>query len=245
MARQTLLLLPGLLCDETVWRNQIAALGAAFDCRVANYGSLNSLGAMADHVLAQAPERFAVAGHSMGGRVALEVFRQAPERVTQIALLNTGFRPLPSGEAGREEERGRYALLAVAREQGMRAMAAKWIPPMLHPERRNDPAIVEEIAAMFARKSPAIFEAQIQALLGRPDCTDLLPRIQCPALVLTGSHDAWSSPRQHEEIAAAIPGSELAIVPDCGHMSTMERPEELTFALSEWIACAPNERIER
>lgn len=235
MATRTLILLPGLLCDETVWREQLAAFRPEFECRVAGYGSLETLQSMATHVLTSAPERFAIAGHSMGGRIAFEVVRQAPHRVTHLAVLDTGFRPLAGGDAGEREKEGRYGLLAIAREQGMRAMAAKWTPPMLHPGRREDPALLEEIAAMFDRKTPEIYAAQINALLTRPDCTGLLPQIDCPALVLTGREDAWSTPKQHEEIAAAIPGSELVIVPDCGHMSTMEQPTHLTFALRKWI----------
>ena len=235
MARRTILLLPGFLCDETVWKNQLAALRPHYDCVVPDYGLLDSFGAMASHVLAEAPERFAVAGHSMGGRIALEIFRQEPHRVTHMALLDTGYRALPPGEVGVEEERKRRALLGIAREQGMRAMAATWTPPMLHPSRRNDPSLLEEIAAMFDRKQPDHFEAQMNALLTRPDCAGLLPRMRCPALVLTGAEDTWSPPRQHAEIAAAIPGSTLAVIPECGHMSTMERPEDLTFELGKWM----------
>lgn len=229
------MLLPGFLCDETVWKNQLAVLRPHFECLAPDYGTLDSFTAMARHVIEQAPDRFAVAGHSMGGRIALEIFRQAPGRVTHIALLDTGYRALPSGDAGREEERKRRALLAIARERGMRAMAANWIPPMLHPARRNDSALVEEITSMFERKTPDIFEAQMNALLARPDCLDILTGIRCPALVLTGSDDTWSHPRQHEEIAAAIPGSTLAVVPECGHMSTMECPGDITSALKKWI----------
>lgn len=235
MARRTVVLLPGFLCDQTVWKDQLAALRPHFDCLVPDYGSLDSFTTMARRVIAQAPEHFAVAGHSMGGRIALEIFRQAPDRVSHLALLDTGYRALPPGDAGRDEERNRRALLGIAREQGMRAMAAKWTPPMLHSSRRNDAALLEEIAVMLDRKKPDHFEAQMNALLARPDCIDLLPQIRCPTLVLTGVDDTWSPPRQHEEIAAAIAGSTLALIPECGHMSTMERPEDLTLALQKWI----------
>lgn len=228
----TLVLLPGFLCDETVWREQIPA----FDCVIPDYGVLESLPAMATSVLNQAPPQFALAGHSMGGRIALEMFRQAPGRITHIALFNTGCHARPEGEAGAEEERGRRRLLAIAREQGMRAMAMNWIPPMIHPDRRGDTDLIEPIVRMMERKTPDIFEAQMNALLSRPEAGDLLPRIECPALVLTGSHDAWSPPVQHEEMAAAIPQSDLVIVPDCGHMSTMECPDAITKAMARWLA---------
>jgi pimeloyl-ACP methyl ester carboxylesterase len=227
----TPILLPGFLCDETVWQDQISALTPKYDCLVPDYGHLDSLSAMAGAVLAQAPNRFAVAGHSMGGRIALEIFRQAPHRVTHIALLDTGCHARSAGEDGAEEEHGRRKLLAIAREQGMRSMAANWIPPMIHPDRRADTALVDRIVRMMERKTPNIFEAQMNAPLSRPEAGDLLSRIECPALILTGSHDAWSPPVRHEEMAAAIPNSTLTIVPGCGHMSTMECP----YAIAEAV----------
>jgi pimeloyl-ACP methyl ester carboxylesterase len=117
----------------------------------------------------------------------------------------------------------------------MRAMAAHWIPPMIHAHRLADTMLVESIGRMMERKTPDIFEMQMNALLTRPEAGDLLPRIECPALILTGSHDAWSPPVRHEEMAAAIPNSTLAIIPDCGHMSTMERPDAITQALQSWL----------
>ena len=230
-----LVLLPGFLCDETVWQHQLSALTPTCDCLVPDYGHLDSLSAMASAVLSQAPTRFAVAGHSMGGRIALEIFRQAPHRVTHIALLDTGCHARPADESGTEEERGRRSLLAIARERGMRAMAAQWIPPMIHPHRLADTALMERIVQMMERKTPEIFEAQMNALLARPEAGDLLPNIACPALILTGSHDAWSPPVRHEEMAAAIPNSTLVIVPDCGHMSTMECPGAITKAIQYWL----------
>lgn len=231
----TLILLPGFLCDETVWQDQLPRLTPICDCLIPDYGQLDSLSAMASAVLDRAPSRFAVAGHSMGGRIALEMFRQASGRVTHIALLDTGCHARPAEETGAEEERGRRKLLAIAREEGMRAMAIDWIPPMIHPDRRTDAALIERIVRMMERKTPDIFEAQMNALLARPEAADLLPRIQCPALILTGSHDALSPPRSHEEMAAAIPNSTLAIVPDCGHMSTMECPHAIAQAMQSWL----------
>ena len=115
----TLVLLPGLLCDAAVWAPQVAALSGRIECHVPHYGELDSLGAMAEHVLVTAPaQRFALAGHSMGGRVAFEVWRRAPERVERLALLDTSYHPLADGEAGETERRGRHALLETARVPG-------------------------------------------------------------------------------------------------------------------------------
>ena len=172
----------------------------------------------------------------MGGRVAFQILRLAPDRVTKVALLNTGSEARSSGEAGENEERGRRALLAMARSQGMRVMAVEWLKGMLPAYRQGDTALVEEIIAMFERKSPELFEIQMLALLGRPNATPLLRLIHCPALLLTGFDDAWSPPARHLEMAQSIPNSELVVVPKCGHMSTMERPEEVTAALRAWLA---------
>ena len=190
----------------------------------------DSIPAMAEAVLRWAPQRFALAGHSMGGRVAFQVCRMAPERVTKIALLNTG-----SDARSETEEPGRRKLLAIARSQGMRAMTVEWLKGMLPAYRQNDTALVEEIIGMFELKSPDLFEIQMLALLGRPNATPFLKQIQCPALVLTGFDDAWSPPARHLEMAQSIPLSELVVVPKCGHMSTMERPDEVTSAMRRWL----------
>ncbi|MBZ5579251.1 MAG: alpha/beta hydrolase [Acidobacteriia bacterium] len=237
--REALVLLPGFLCDQTVWEGQIAALSGVAACTCADYGTLDSLPAMAAEVLRTAPERFAVAGHSMGGRIALEVFRQAPGRVTRIALFNTGARARPAGPAGEEEERKRRALLALARSGGMRAMALEWIQGMIAPDRLSDGALVESIVTMFERKTPDLFEAQMNALLGRRDATGLLGQIRCPVLLLSGREDSWSGPPAHREMAAAMPNSRLVVVAECGHMSTMEQPAAVAAAMRTWLSGSP------
>jgi pimeloyl-ACP methyl ester carboxylesterase len=190
----------------------------------------DSILAMAEAVVRWAPPTFALAGHSMGGRVAFQVYRLAPERVTKIAVFNTG-----SDSRSETEEPGRRKLLAIARSQGMRAMAVEWLKGMLPAYRQDDTALVEEIIQMFERKSPDLFEIQMLALLGRPNATPFLTGIQCPALVLTGRDDAWSPPARHLDMAQLIPKSELVLVPKCGHMSTMERPEEVSAAMRRWL----------
>lgn len=196
----------------------------------------DSILAMAEAVLRWAPPTFALAGHSMGGRVAFQVLRLAPERVTKIAVFNTGADARLPGEAGETEEQGRRRLLEIARSQGMRPMAVEWLKGMLPAYRQTDTPLVEEILAMFERKSPDLFEIQMLALLGRPDAAHFLRTIHCPALVLTGFDDAWSPPARHLAMAQSLPHSELVVIPRCGHMSTMERPEEVTAAMREWLA---------
>jgi pimeloyl-ACP methyl ester carboxylesterase len=234
-SKQSLVLLPGFLCDREVWRDQIASLADIAESTCLDWGTLDSIQAMAEEVLRTAPESFALAGHSMGGRVAFQVYRMAPHRVTRIALMNTGADARPSGAAGEEEERKRRVLLTVAQTWGMHAAAMQWLPPMLHPSRMSDTALVERIVRMVERKTPEIFERQMLALLGRPDANPVLDLIRCPALLLSGREDGWSPPSRHAEMAGKIPGSRLAIVPDSGHMSTMEQPEAVSKAMREWL----------
>ncbi len=236
MAAPAVILIPGLLCDGSVWTHQAAALGALTDVQVVEHAELDSLGAMAEAITARAPPRFAVAGHSMGGRVVFEILRRVPGRIAALALLDTGFRPLAPGEAGEREAAGRYRLLEQARTQGMRAMGGQWLSQMVFAPRQQESALMEPLLQMIARRTPAQFEAQIHALLERPDAGPLLETIRCPTLVLCGREDAWAPCAQHEEMAARITSSRLVVVPECGHMSTVERPQAVTDALIEWLA---------
>jgi pimeloyl-ACP methyl ester carboxylesterase len=232
------LLLPGLVCDEAVWAHARSALGARAPVEVAAYGTLASLGAMAEHVLGDAPPQFALAGHSMGGRVALEVVRRAPERVKALALLDTAVRPLAVGPDGARERAHRYELLAIARERGMAAMAERWVQGMIWPPRLGERALVQAVIDMMARHTALQFEAQIQALLARPDARPVLDEVRCPTLVLCGADDSWATADRHRDMARAVEGAKLVLVPECGHMSTLERPAAVTQALLDWYADA-------
>lgn len=234
----TLILLPGLVCDAAVWAPVQARLGG-LRCIVPTYGTLDSVDAMARSVLETAPEGpLAVAGHSMGGRVALEMARRAPHRISRIALLDTGYQALPPGPAGAAEQEGRLALLGLARAQGMAAMGRQWARGMVHPA-RLDGTLFNEVVAMVARHTPEVFEAQIRALLARPDATAVLRGLRCPTLLLCGREDAWSPLARHQDMQALAPGSSLVVVDDCGHMSPMEQPAAVGEALRRWLDAAP------
>jgi uncharacterized protein (TIGR02246 family) len=235
MTATTLVLIPGLLCDEFVWSGQREALSAHARVWVPDHGSLDSLTEMALAVLRDAPaERFAMAGHSMGGRVALEVFRLAPHRVQRLALLDTGWLPRSAGAQGEEERASRLALLDNARRLGMRAMGRQWARGMVHPAAIDTP-VFASILDMIERKSPEVFAAQIRALLARPDASEQLAAIDCPTLVLCGREDSWSPLSQHLQMAAIIRGARLSIIEDSGHMSTLEQPQAVSAALVEWL----------
>lgn len=238
-----LVLLPGLSCDRAVWQPVIDRLpGVA--CMVPATPDRDTLGAMAEDLLAVLPEHFAVAGHSMGGRIALEMLRRQPARIDRIALLDTGFRPLSAGEAGTDERALRQGWVDLARAQGMLVMARQWTPPMVHPGRRDDRALMDAIHAMISRSNPERFAREIAALLARPDASDVLAAIACPTLVACGREDGWSTLPQHEEIAARIRGSRLVAFEHCGHMAPMEQPDAVAPAFSAWLA-APSTSAAR
>ena len=202
-----------------------------------DHGDADSLVAMAERILHNAPAVFDMAGHSMGGRVALEVMRLAPQRVRRLALLGTGYRAKESGEAGAEEVRKRQVFLDLARTQGVRAMAAEWVKPMVAPSRLVDAAFVETILAMMARKSEDIFKRQIKALLERPDASDVLSRIHIPTLVMAGAFDGWATPAQHQDIANLIPAKpEVTVIGPSGHMMMMEEPQLVAQHFNQWLA---------
>jgi pimeloyl-ACP methyl ester carboxylesterase len=234
-AAHTLVLIPGLLCDATVWLHQRRALADIADVRVSDHGTRDSLAAMARAIVDSAPPRFAVAGHSMGGRVALEVYRAAPKRVSGLALLDTGYSALAPGMAGEREVQGRLALVEMARRDGMRAMAREWVKGMVHSKRLSDAALVEPILDMFESKTPEIYAAQTRALINRLDARRVLNSIRVPTLVLCGREDSWAPVQRHLEMSAGIAGSTFVEVPDCGHMCTMERPEPVTAAMKKWF----------
>ena len=224
-------LLPGLLCDGSMWSHQIAALEAAAEVRVADFTCFDSIGDMAQSVLDAGPGRLSLVGHSMGARVAIEAHRRAPARIERIALLDTGTHTIKPGE--REQ---RQALIDLAFSEGMEALADRWLPPMVDERRVDDAALMAPLREMVLRMSPEIYQRQVTALLGRPDAAASLGQIACPALVGVGRQDRWSPPAQHEAIVAAIPHATYLIFEDCGHMSPAEAPEAVSRALLDWMA---------
>ncbi len=231
-SRETVILVPGLLCDGDVWTHQSAALSEHYDVIVPDLTRHDSLGGMAVHILDTAPARFSIVGHSMGGRVALEVFRLAPEQVARLALLDTGVHPADAAELPK-----RQAMLDISAGQGMAALADAWLPPMVRPGLLDtDPALRATLYAMIERMTPAIHRQQITALVNRLDAAPLLAQIHCPTLVGVGEFDLWSPPDQHVPIADAIAGARLVVFEGAGHMAPMETPEAVSAALREWMA---------
>lgn len=226
-----LILLPGLLCDASVWAPQKDVLGGEFQVAAwLHFYGHDSLAGMAREVLKAAPPRFALAGHSMGGRVAFEIMRTAPERVERLALFDTTATPATPDEPEKRRE-----MIELARRKGMSAVAARWLPMIVHPARLNQPDFTSMLTDMICRATAEIYEHQVQALLNRPDYRPILPQIACPTLIACGGDDLWSPVASHQEIAAAIPRAKLAVIDNCGHMATVEAPAEVSGLLRDWV----------
>jgi pimeloyl-ACP methyl ester carboxylesterase len=228
--KQTLLLLSGLLCDETFWTDIPRRLSAVAHVSVVSFRGFSSIPAMAEHVLRIAPDHFALAGHSMGGRVALEVMRAEPKRVAGLALLNTGVHAVRDGEP---QSRGH--MLRVAHEHGMSALAAEWLPPMLGSDAARAPHVMAHMTAMIELWTADAYAAQVNAMLHRPEAMSVLRSISVPTLLLSGSDDAWSPVSQQQSIRRRIPHATLFEVLGAGHLAPLERPDSVAIALREWL----------
>lgn len=228
--RTPLLLLPGLLCDRRLWRHQIDHLGDIADMTVADLTLDESVEGMALRALAAAPPRFALAGLSMGGYVALEIMRQAPERVMGLALLDTSARP-----DAPEQRRRRHDLIDLAGRGRFKGVTPRLLPLLIHRDRMQDKALTGTIIEMAAAVGREGFVRQQTAIMGRVDSRPDLADIDCPAVVIVGRQDQLTPPSYAEEIADGIPDSDLHILEHCGHLATMERPEETTGHMRLWL----------
>lgn len=227
---QHLVLVPGSLCDERVWQNQVRDLGDLAEITVAHLHGHDSIVGMAEAALAEAPERFALAGFAMGGRVALEMMRRAPERIARLALIDSSVHPIAAGEAERRQPQ-----IDLARREGMIAFARWWSPQIVHSSRREDAEYMGLLEAMADSFTPAEYEQEVHALLNRPDAAEVLRDISVPTLVLYGTEDMLSGLARNQQIADAIPGAKLVAIEGTGHFPMLEKPEEVTAAMREWL----------
>ncbi|MEO8724015.1 MAG: alpha/beta hydrolase [Sphingobium sp.] len=224
-----LVILPGLICDSSMFGAPLAAFPGSMVVE-GFYGGADRIEAMADYALDRIPDRCAVIGHSMGARVALEIMRKAPERVERLALVDTGVHPVKPGERD-----ARYRLRDLGRAQGMVALVDQWLPPMVGANALGEEGLMARLHAMAVVAGLATFEAQIEALLHRPSVDTLLPMITCPTFAIVGQDDQWSPVEQHRQIAAVIPGAQLRVIAGAGHMMPAEAPEAFNRAISEWL----------
>lgn len=228
--RAPLVLLPGLLNTRRVWEHQIEALADIADIAVPELWHHDSVGAMADAVLAAAPSTFALGGFSMGGYVAFEIFRRAPERVERLALIDTQAAPDSPAIAAR-----RRAFIEQTRLGRFHGVHPTLLPQIIHPSRLNDQDVTRPILDMATEIGGEGFVRQQQAILGRADNRPLLVDIERPAVVIVGRQDRATPLKQSEQMAADIANARLVVLEDCGHVSPLERPAEVSTALRRWL----------
>jgi pimeloyl-ACP methyl ester carboxylesterase len=225
-----LVLLPGLLCDAALWQPQVDALSDIADCRVADLTTQDSIEAMAESVLAAMPARFALAGLSMGGYVALEIMARAPGRVARLALLDTRAQ---ADEP--EESRRRRGLIELAEKGQFKGVTPRLLPLFIHEARLDDEMLTGTVTRMAQHVGKEAFIRQQRAIMGRRDQTATLVKIHVPTLVLCGREDALTPLADSKIMAAGIAGARLTVVEDCGHLATLERPAEVNAALRRWL----------
>ena len=223
-------LIPGLTCSARLYAEQIPALWRFGPVTVADHTRDDSMAAIARRILAAAPPRFALAGLSMGGYIAFEIMRQAPDRVAKLALLDTGAR----AEAPEQTER-RKVVIALAKSGRYAEVSDIAFPLYVHRNRHDDTALKETVRMMAAETGVEAFLRQQQAIISRPDSRPGLGAIKCPTLVLVGDGDEATPPELAREIAGAIGGARLVVVAECGHLSSLEQPDKVTAALAEWM----------
>ena len=226
-----LVLIPGMMCDARLFGPQIADLSRERAVMLAPITAASRVEALAEGVLAAAPRRFALAGLSMGGIVAMEVARQAPERVERIALMDTNHRA-----EGERAAAARGPQIEAARAGRLGEVVRGELGPLYLAPGSGRGDILDLVLDMALGLGAGVFEAQSRALMARPDQTETLRALRMPALVLCGRHDALCPLHRHEAMAEAIPGARLEVVEEAGHLPTLEAPHAVTAALKGWLA---------
>ncbi len=224
-----LILLPGFLCDEELWRDQVTGLADVAHCRVADLTRGETIEDLARNVLHEARPTFALAGFSFGGYVAQEIARQAPERIERLALLDTSIRADPPERAAM-----RQSLTEAARLPGaFQGITDRMLPTFIDPARLSDNELVGRIKAMVKRLGRDVFLRQ--NAIPRRDGEAVMRSLTCPVLVVCGENDMLTPLSEHRELACMIE-AQMCVIPGSGHMTPMEKPEAVTAALRAWLA---------
>lgn len=227
----TFILLHGLLCDGDTWGHLVGPLSRLGTVQIARLSGMTSIPQTAAEILRGTTGHLLLIGHSMGGRVALEIANQAPQRCTGLVLMNTGCGGLAQGEIER-----RMQLVDAARAGGIEAIVDPWLAGMITPLTAGDPTLMNALRTMVLRSTIASFTGQIEALIHRPDATEQLGRIACPTLLLSGDQDTWSPLARHRDMAARISNAAVAAIPHAAHMAPFEAPEACNAAILGWLA---------
>ena len=219
-SRLPVVFLPGLLSDAALWRGAIQALEGVIAPQVAAITRQNTIEALARSVLVNAPPQFALVALSMGGYVAFEILRQAPERVLKLCLFDTSAR----ADTDEQKERRRL-LIALSRSGEFKGVTPRLLPMLIHANRLQDDHLTGTIMAMAERVGREAFQNQQTAIMNRIDSRPFLPKITCPTHIIGGHQDALTPPAILQEIAQGIRGSHLTLIENCGHLPPLEQPE--------------------
>jgi pimeloyl-ACP methyl ester carboxylesterase len=222
------LLIPGLMATPRLYADQLPALWRLGPVMVADHRGADSMKGLAEAILADAPPRIRLLGLSMGGYIAFEIVRQAPQRITALALLDTSARP-----DAPEQSQTRRDQITLAHEHGMSAVADGLYPRLVHPDRGQDEALRQVVREMAEDTGADAFARQQLAIMTRPDSRPGLAAIDCPTVVMVGNQDQITPPPVAEEMAGGIGKARLVVIPDSGHLSTLERPQVVTAALMD------------
>lgn len=230
MAKKTLVLLPGLLCDAALWQSQIRGLEDTVDIIVPDLTTHETVQELAAGVLESAPDEFSLCGLSMGGYVALEIMRQGVDRVDRLALLDTSSRPDDA-----DTRRRRKGLIELADKGKFKGVTPRLLPMLVHKDRLEDPDVAGVIFEMAERIGKDGFVRQQKAILSRGDMRGMLPLIDCPVFVGVGRQDELTPLEVSQEMCDLIPDADLYVFEDCGHLPPLERPNETLVQLKNWL----------
>lgn len=226
---RTVVLVPGLVSDARIWRALRKALDGRAVLHNGNISVFPDIAQMATGLLLETSGELIAVGHSLGGRVAMEMARQNPERVKGLVLANTGHTPKKPGE-----EVKRHAMIDLG-HRSMHELAAQWLPPMLDPARIGDQALIADLTEMVLNAGAEVHERQIRSLLNRPDAGTYMAAYTSPVLLITGAQDGWSPEAQHQEIQKMVPDGELKVIDHAGHFMPVEQPAATVEAIVEWL----------
>jgi pimeloyl-ACP methyl ester carboxylesterase len=225
-----IIVIPGMLCSPRFYEAQVPPLWQFGPVTIANHTRDDSMAAIARRILAAAPPRFALVGHSMGGYIAFEIFRQSAARIARLALLDTAARADTPEQTARRQEQ-----IALAEGGRFSEVPDLQFPHFVHPSRKDDSTLRGIVRQMAEDTGADAFVRQQKAITQRVDSRPDLARIDCPTLILVGDSDALTPPDRSAEMANAIAGARLVVVPGCGHLTALERPERVTQSLVEWL----------
>jgi len=227
---KNLILVPGLLCSHDLWLDQIGEFEEDYDLSLFDHTQHDNMPDMVQSFLKDAPDSFNLAGLSMGGYISFEIIRQAGDRVEKLVLLDTNARAYRDPQIKMCEEQ-----IKKAETEDIRVIQEDLLEFLIHPDHAGDQELCGRILDMATEIGTESFIMQQKALMNRPDSRDFLPKITCPTLIICGEQDSVTPPKVHEEMVGLLPDAQLHIIPHCGHLSTMEKPEIVNGLMRDFL----------